>query len=209
MTGICRVPIILKEIEFEPLSGKGIEMECATALGQDALTETYQDVEKLICKTVWEFIESYGGDFQELQAEANFTFVKSYQSHQPSRSKFPTWLRNNIWYTLLNFKKGFMYPIRHNKKIEYVPFIHPESSFHEKDENWLTDLMDELGNDAIEIVNLFLDIPESVQEAAMDAGGSGDKIRSNMRRYAKENLGWTARRVRETFSEIKEAVHAY
>jgi len=182
-------------------------MNATMTLREDALTETYYDVEKLIYDICWKFKGIYGGDFEELAAEANLAYIKAFNKFDGSKGKFSTWLHFTIWKRLLNFRVNFTHPVRYGRTIEYVEMIHPASMVHENTEHRFVDLLDEVKADAQEIINLFLDIPEVVQVRAIEKGGRAQNLRTSMKEYARHTLGWTHARIRETFQELTELMN--
>lgn len=61
------------------------------------LTETYNDVEKLIYFVCHRFRKKYGGEFDELLSEANEIYMDAYRSHDPERGPFHKHLQAKIW----------------------------------------------------------------------------------------------------------------
>ncbi len=71
-------------------------------LRKDVLTETYDNVKYLIFKIVWKFKGRYGGNFEELLAEANLLYILAYDTHDETLSALSTWLYTKIWKGLLS-----------------------------------------------------------------------------------------------------------
>lgn len=178
----------------------------------DARTETYRDVERLIWKTVYEFQRRYGGEFDELLSTANLAFAISYNTHDPGKSSFVTWVRNYIWYTLMNDRRpALQHPVAflgdHDVDVKSTspepdPF---ETALIDPSETAIADLFDLVSEDAAEVLGLVLNAPASLQARVMQKGGTPMNWRSTVREHLLA-LGWGAKRVNESFREIKEAL---
>ncbi len=175
-----------------------------TALRKDALTEVYIDVEDLIYSTVWNFKARYGGDFDELKAEANLIYVLVFDSHNESKGAFSTWLYFCIWKGLLDFlnevrKKDRCGVVFHNlnkaKNSVKIP-----TTFH------LFEVLEEVGQDAKTIIKLTLYPPEGITEEDLKRGCSACKTRIRLKVWLRYRLGWSQKRIRETFREIRRVL---
>lgn len=179
---------------------------------QDPRTETYQDVQRLIWKTVYEFQRRYGGEFDELMSTANLAFAISYNKHDPAKSSFVTWVRNYVWYTLMNDRRpDIIHPVAllgendvdvKQTPVEIDPF---EISLIDPSEAAISDLFDMVGEDAAEVLGLVLNTPDDLHFRIMQKGGTPGNWRSTVREHLLK-LGWGAERVRESFREIQEAL---
>lgn len=174
----------------------------AAELRQHYFTETYTDVEKLVYSTVHEFIGRYGGEFEELVSEANLAFVIAYHRYTDGTSKFSYWVRYIIWKLLLEQQR--------NKLRRSPP--QPNVSLHGDDgeivfdrgdhpQFCLMEFLDELTEDAKIVTLLAVDTPLGLTKQMVEKGGSGMQRRAVLRDYL-EGLGWTAERIKESFTEI-------
>jgi len=176
-----------------------------STLRRTSLEETYKDVENLIYTITWKFQNKYGGIFEELRAEANLLFVIAFDSYDPKKARFSTWLFHNIWNGLLTYKQTI------HKQTPYTHYSKEESySFQETEDKQNSfirtfEILDELREDTKTITQLILDPPESFTKITPKKGESGCHTRVAIRQYL-SSLGWTARQIRESFAEITEVI---
>lgn len=146
------------------------------------LTETYNDVQEIIIKTVRAFHRKYGGDIDELTGEANLHFLAAYDSYDMNFGKsFDNWVRYVIWKRLLE-------TVRQNakrKKIlgERVPLhqVCEEEGFN------LNEFMSDLSEDATTVVRILF--------------YSDSQTKTRLQSCLK-GMGWSLGKIFETFSEI-------
>lgn len=172
---------------------------------RDILTETYRDMQMLVAGAAWDFWRTYGGDIDDLMAQANLIFVDAFDTYDPGRSKLTTWLTFKI-------RKGLLrYMINENRQelrrvqIDDV-FIetHPASN---KDFS-VMEMLDEMEQDAHIVLQLFLETPRDIMVSILNGNRRTDHAQAHMRRRLKNRLrqmGWTMRRIKEAFEEIREA----
>lgn len=174
-------------------------------LRKDILTETYKDMQKLIAKAAWNFWNVYGGDIDDLMAQANLIFIEAFDDYDPSRSsKLTTWLTHKIRWGLLDYMRC---------RNIYEPHIPIDDEFVEtysasNDGFSVMELLDEMEQDAHIVLQLFLEIPKEVMLDVLDSKQRVDHVRACMRNRLKNRLrqmGWTVKRIKTTFEEIKEA----
>lgn len=162
--------------------------------------ETYEEVKNLIRKEVWRVVGKYGGDFDDLMAEASTIYMAAYDSFDPaSGSRFTTWLSNNLRWGLLD-RVGER--VRHNQRTSPVD----EQQLSKEYRDWSPpDLLDELNEDAKLVVMLVIDTPEEIARIYTSKGGQPRNFRSTLRDHLAE-LGWTTARIAESFAEIRQAL---
>ncbi len=167
----------------------------------DATTETYRDIRNLIFDTVWKFQKQYGGDFDEMVAEANLIYMKCFISHNPNKSRFSTWLRFHLWKGLIDFKRF----IREENKYVRIERFEEIENFHlypAPSYIPLWDLVSELSNDAKTIVSLILEPPGIMQSAALRKGTAPCNIKRALQIHLSYILGWSANQIKDSFQEI-------
>lgn len=178
-------------------------META-ALQKDILTETYEDIKSLIFDTVWRFIGKYGGNIDDLMAEANLIFIECVDEYDETKAKFPTWLTNSINYGLLDYIKK-EYKQTHISIDREDTKIEPESPSQFS----MIELLDEMQQDGLIILKLFLETPTEVIQNVLDEGKRLNHIQGFMRTRLRNRLrqmGWTLQRITESFEEIKTVI---
>jgi len=170
-------------------------------LRREILTETYEDMQKLICEAAWKFWRAYGGDIDDLIGQANLIFIKAVDSHDASQSKLTTWICFCI-------KNGLLDYMREQYRPAHIEINESMNSRHEQFS--VIELLDEMERDAITILQLFLDTP---QEILLDALSGGEKglasVRQCMKRRMRNRLrqmGWTIERITESFNEIRNII---
>jgi DNA-directed RNA polymerase specialized sigma24 family protein len=167
-------------------------------IAQDATAETYQDIQKLIYKTIWKFLKTHEGDFDEMASVANFTFMRAYLSHDESRASFVTWFHIKMNKAFLELWRGncrralFNLPLEESTTTPGRPFI---------------ELLSELSHDAQTIVELLLELPESLQEDILKKGTHTLHVKPALRSYLKTFFGWNEKHIIETFREIAEVIN--
>jgi len=179
----------------------------AATLRKDALTETYEDAKDLIFDTCWDFQRGHGGDIEELIAEANKIFVLAYNSYNSEESKFTTWLVTSI-------KNGLKTLIRtewrqSHPSLARIKEHFPYQEYEQTKSFSVLELLDEMERDAHIILWLFLDTPKEVFASAVIEGKKSKHIQVCMRKrlYNRlRQLGWTIRRITESFEEIAQAI---
>lgn len=181
----------------------------SATLERDTMTETYEDVKENVDNAVRRFYRRYRStvpwlDPQELQSQARELFVTAFRTYQPGRTLFPQWVEYRVFKGLLEDMRKHVF--RHNR----LPRLHGEqSSFIAEQPSrpaFLPDFLEGLSNDAQLVVKLALDPPPDVKLATLERGKDNDK---NLRKALWEflgDLGWAAKRVTESFEEIKRAL---
>lgn len=169
---------------------------------QDA-TEKYLEVEKLIYHTVHKFIARYGGDFSDRLSRANELFLKTYNEYS-GRWSFAASVRWVVWTGLLDDvrREAKMANKSRRELIDLTLLSCRECPVWDWRE-W----SDNLSTDARDVLRLIFDDEASqpIMKVAELKGGEGRNIRSTIREHL-IGTGWTAKRVTETFTEIKEAL---
>lgn len=176
-------------------------------LRKNTMTKTYEDVRNLIFETCWRFQKGHGGDIEELIAEANKLFILAYNSYDSEKSQFTTWL-------VFKIKKGLETLIRTEWRQSH-PSLSRIKGHNPYQENEYTEsfsvleLLDEMEKDAHIILQLFLDTPREVFVSAICSGRKPKHIQVCMRKRLRNRLrqmGWTIRRITESFDEIAQAI---
>lgn len=178
-------------------------------LRQDALTETYNDVQNLIRNIVWSFIKKYGGEFDEYLPEANYQFIRAYDYFEEGKgTKFSTFLYYVIWRRLISFHKYLHQLNSFETKIDYLE----ETDFYGAAKPSFLCLLEELGNDARVIADLLLYPTEAFDEDVLSKGykprteASRARVRKRISSHL-QSLGWTIDQIREAFREIGDILY--
>lgn len=190
----------------------------ATATDKD-----YHKYEKLLMWTVHKFIETHGGDFDELMGEANMMFLKVRQIYEDAEehertSSFSNYLRFRVYKHFLECHRN---ETRHRR-------IAPVISIQELERNiesntgepsditeialpapvhkfWLFEFLDELSEDAKLVTRLAVDTPIGLNNIMLRNGGRPHNRKAVIRHYLSAR-GWDPQRIAQSFSEIATAL---
>jgi len=159
-----------------------------------------REVEPLIFHTVNKFISHYGGDYDELLSIAYAGYLSAFRRFdEQGGSSFPSWVRYEVWTCMFNeFIKRQNLRKRHQEYIQtndlLSQIIKP-----------LIELIDELSEDAFEVVNLILNTPDELQKSIKHNGGSNKKVKKLVYSHLKDN-GWQRDKILKSFNNIQEAL---
>ena len=177
-----------------------------TALRKNILEETYKDMEKLILKVTWKFKTRYGGEIDDLIGQANLLFIYGFDEYdETKKAKLSTWLWHYINTGLWNYIKTENHKNNHISIDDEEVNINPQTS----DSFSVIELLDELEQDTLLIIRLFLETPNELIASVIDDGKQMNHMRGFMRRRLRNRLkqmGWTISRIKKAFEKIKEAV---
>ncbi len=177
---------------------------------QQEISKTYEKVKKLIYHTVHTFREmnkqgdSYPPDmtFEDLLSEAHEHFLDAYHKYDPSRgTKLSTWIQYKVFKGLcstrrLNRQRNFALRRQSSKALQYVKVYDPA---------WKKLLCD-LSEDGSRVVNLTLYPPIDLQG---ELGKGRERTLLKHKKALKEfllEMGWCAKRIKESFSEVRKAL---
>jgi DNA-directed RNA polymerase specialized sigma subunit len=200
-------------------------------LRKDILAETYKDMRGLVSETAFKFWKVYGGDLDDLKGQANLIFIHAVDDYDSSKgAKLSTWVAYRIKKRLLDYMRSIYEPTHQSLdalKSEYgvdnTHFLCEDFRFIDGDldfaisklrpnENFsVMELLDEMERDAHIVLQLFLSTPKEVIESILnDKNFRLDHTRGHMRNRLHNRLrqmGWTIRRIREAFAEIKSVTN--
>ena len=188
-----------------------------------ACADTYEELRPLIYATVSKFKNRYGGDFDEMLAEANLRFALTYEKNQRDPSwfanrgvPFGAALQRHIWNTLFDAYR--VKARRHRigpalsidtggKDLESGARDKIDLPDHRtpSDYNWLAEFATRLAEDAAICLRLIFDAPPEVAVEAEAKGGTPRNIRSTVR-AALARQGWDRDRIVGAFEEIESAL---
>lgn len=169
-----------------------------------ALEWTYLDSRQIIDQVVGRFVRNWGGDFEELRAEANTIFVAAWRNwggEEKHGTPWPTFLKFWVYMVLMDQMRA---NLRRKKAMNPVGGDAPEwlSVVHDFEPGYFTD---HLSEDAKALIGIVLDMPTEVVRVAENKGGEWRNYRSSIRAYVKRS-GWAASRVAKAFGELCEAL---
>jgi len=175
-------------------------MDAAATVAPDAMQETYEDIERMIFMMAWKAVEKFGGDWDEYYSLANEAFIDAYNSFNPEKAKFTTWLWHHVTSKILKS--------RYKSKLEQMTVAGGEDidlTVHaDKNRFDIDRFLFELSDNAKQVVELLLESPWDLSEIACSADGPSC-IRSGLIHQLRD-MGWTVAAICNTFGEIREAL---
>lgn len=152
------------------------------------ISQVYEETKALIQDTVHKFFIKYKGDYQELISIANEEFVLAFHSFNPDKSKISTWIRNKIWWRLLNHMRQKIQTEKNTKqvKLNRIPYSETKP---------ILETLEELSKDAKIVVSIVLYPPEQEWD------NRPKMLRKQLKDFLK-GIGWTTKRITESFGEI-------
>lgn len=184
----------------------GIPSPSMGSARQDKSVESvYVDMFRLIWKITKEVSLQYQADFDELLSEANFAFLRTFGSFDPSRGKRTTYTGTVVKNALiLAIKK-----LRKRQKMEVTGMEFPDVPLSEGPLDKAIDeiLMEveTLSKDARHVLALAIDAPESLTASVEQKQGHGGVERNwcrGIRTYLREEEDWRIPRIDKTFKEL-------
>lgn len=173
-------------------------MHTLTAIEQDALTETYNDVKLLIYKVTHHFTARSGLPFEELLSEAHYIFARAYRNYDPKRfsSKFSSFLYFSLHCELKNFiKKQY----KHRNLLE----VNEECVGTEDANRFRVSVESGLSEEAKLVVALILDTPQEMRAVMRWNSVRGKRSMLVSLREHLIDLGWTAEQLKTAFHELQ------
>lgn len=171
-------------------------------LKKETLTENFLAVEKTLWEVVWNFWYRYEGDVEELKARANYFFIEADEAYdkKKTKGKYSSWIYYYVWWNLHNSL------FRRKAKPLFEGLPEDCRTLYKKSKRSFYELMEDLGADAKTMVRIVLDDPEGLTKLDLQNGFSACQTRVHIKNYCKK-LGWTHRRIKETFKEIRRIIN--
>ncbi len=168
------------------------------------ITDTYDDVRKLIYKLCYNFHIKSGIEFEELVAEANLAFLKAYKAFNPKRGAFTTLLYWSVVHHLQRIA------VQRSKRSKVWKTNLPNSNLiqmHVKiagDFN-LPKFTESLSRDGKFLVELIFDGPNEIGKALRTIRIEKRNWRKILKIHLK-TIGWSGCRISKSFREVREAL---
>ena len=172
-----------------------------------AMATTYADIAWLIDAVCHDYVARYGGDYAEVRANADTTFIRAYQYHMANPARpFAVELRYWIWMEEFDrMRTARQYRVRPEGRCNITGGLDLDTLPRAGNGFSLTDFLDGLSADAHVLVALVLDTPEALAATARAKGGSERNMCSSLRQYL-YGAGWSAVRVRAAWEEVAGAL---
>lgn len=168
--------------------------------------EIYKNMELLIYNVVHKFQRKYGGDFKELHSEANEIFMLAYNTYNPKKAQFSTWLVFLLQFKLIDNLRERIKDSRHIKYGCEYGGLQKHIQDETMNDYFLLRLQDRVQEEYRDIISLILDMPRDLEKMVLKRGGKPRNLRSSLRTYLK-NHGWTKKQICAGFDNIKQALH--
>jgi len=161
----------------------------------------YEESKGLIYHTAYKFWLLYGGELDEYSSVGHLAFMKTINSYNSEKTKFSTWLRTTMWQMLNDFKDS-------ERGRDDEPWSPRRKGYRDSDKVMeinpkpLLDLLDELDDDAHEIVKLVLETPKELQSLIESEGNTMKAVKPALMVHMKDK-GWSGARTGKAFKEIR------
>lgn len=177
-------------------------MSTVPALPQDALSESYDDIKKLIYKIAHGFAHSRNVPFEELRSVVDLSFVKAYAEFTHKRgSKLSSWVAFVAMCELRTYLK------RTHRYRHWLELNEEIAGAEEYDASFLFSLRSELGKDANAVVSLLVESSSDMQILLRGNDARGKLAVLRTLREHLTDVGWTELRVDCAFSEIAKRIN--
>lgn len=167
---------------------------------KEAIEQTFRDTEKLIYRTVWGVQKQFGGDFDELLSDAILHFLSACQTYRQDKGSFNNHLVINISLRLrsqLRCRRRSMKNQQTQDDDKISKALSPG--------RWsLEEFAEGLSNDARMLLRLLFRKTET-ELYLLGVADNNCKIQTRVKKFLYRN-GWTRKRYREVFQEIREAI---
>ncbi len=140
-----------------------------------------------------------GMALDDLMSLGHETFMSAAESWDPRRARFSTWFRRRLRFEFLKEAER-----AHRRRRLFREGI-PESITHVTPATvaCIRDMISGMGDEARTVVSIVLSGPAEILEEIDGTGIAA--VRSALRRWCRRQ-GWTHAKVRETMTEIKQAM---
>lgn len=175
---------------------------------KSAAAKRYHEVERYIRSTCWKFHKRYGGELDELIADANLIFT-TYAGiwdewERRGRMKFRIAICNMLWRRM--HYRGALRPARRAAKLKRHDLTEADVATEDRNDFDVHEWAKTLSADAAFVVQAVMEVPIELRSyLMMREKNTGLAFRSAVREYLKE-MGWAASRIISSFKEIKEAL---
>jgi len=173
----------------------------SSALLQTAIGETYADVEDTIEIAVRKFVRRYGGDYDEIRAEANWFFLEAYYDYEADRgASFATWVQYRITMRLLDQYRTRLYKLslaKDDPRRQRESVQRPQSFY-------LWDFVDGLTEDGAFLVGLLFNMPAEIKLTLLQLEGDNPAYYYAAIKEYLMDLGWDVDRVLDAYVEVRE-----
>jgi len=169
-----------------------------STITERAKEQTFQDMDRMLHKLAH---NSGIFDHEEAYQEAALGFAEAYHSYDPSRGSFSTWC---YWRAKVNLLEKKRRESRYSQHVDSNSAVVEQTTALRTRSSDFRELLEDLGDDARSIVRLIMELPEDIGSVLLRKR-SQRNLRKALHNYL-VGLGWTAKQITESFSEIREAL---
>lgn len=181
-----------------------------TTVSQDAILETYEDVEKLIVSVSARYQRIYGDELNDWISEGKIAFFQAYRTFDPSKGTlFSSWLYHQLIKHLGVVARRLQKRKYRNelsmdcRKLEQFRPVWM-SAFSQK----LVQLYDVLSEESFTIVQLLINTPDDLSELLSTCSSLCDRRwRINVCQVIQQYLqqhGWSDELIEQSFNELAD-----
>ncbi len=172
----------------------------STKIESATITDTLDNVRKMLDKLAWNYCDHSKQDFEDYQSVANLAYMKAYHSFDPTKgASFITW----TWHCANGYLK------RHRSKMAKQYANEKQATIKrepiQKPRYFYDRVMAELSEDARLVLRLIAESPKELVHCFRYAKRSPRKAR-HMIRLRMQDEGWKPARVVDAFDEIREVM---
>jgi RNA polymerase sigma factor (sigma-70 family) len=164
------------------------------------VAETYEETKKIIYTICHRYKKSYGGDLEEYISLGNYGFMVAYDTYDPKKTKFTTWLYHVVDKTIHTAVIK-----EQNSKRQLKMYQQKNNTVTTKGKNDLLDLVFDLSNDARHIITILFDCPPLLKELLIENRCTIKRTMATIKRYLKTR-GWDDNRINQGIWEITGAI---
>lgn len=170
--------------------------------------EAYTAVEEVVRRTAYAFWRRYGGNLDDIMADANYAFMMGHRDNLSRKlpDPFHVQVRRWVWYELFDdyrqrCRRAAKCPPARGVDVAATPdpYAADTGAF------CMAALCEGLTADGVFCVRLVLEPPAEVAAVATAKGGEARNIRSTVRAHL-IGLGWPRERINEAFEEVRSAL---
>lgn len=171
----------------------------SSSIWDEAQTESYLSVARLVDDTVRKFVRLYGGDYEELRSEASLLYVRSYHSHVYGMSTFAHWVRIKIWRGLQESMRSRLARNNRLPRVQMDLDAHPGTTKESFDLSEFLHSRPPMTDDARLVIKLVVRSTVDVSRPGLTPSAMRRAVRRHLR-----GIGWDRDRVNSVFTEIHD-----
>lgn len=165
----------------------------------DPATETYLENLNLLHHLVWTFQRKYGGDHDELMAQANLHWWKAYCSYDPHKGSFA---KRVAWIVMMELWKTKRSELKYQQRLNSQRFNRKQHDV--VDRRFMEDLG--LSEDGKYALKMAVPAAQKPSPGHNPSHWYSKKYRRKVLSQMLQETGWCSIRVGETFREIKSVL---